>query len=115
MTASGQQQGKPVPADGADELQREIEQTREELGGTVEQLVAKADIKGRVRAKVSGLTGQAKSRASWAASQAKTQAAQARGQLVAGAAQVRQRPVPLALAAVAMATGFVALRWWRKR
>ena len=42
-----------------EQLQAEIEETREQLGETVEQLAAKADVKARVQPKVE----QAKSRA----------------------------------------------------
>jgi cobalamin biosynthesis Mg chelatase CobN len=147
---------RPQPADDEGELRQEIERTRERLGETVEQLAAKADVKGRVQAKITGLSGQAKSLTSRAASQAGAQVAQRRGQLAAratnvrqksagvgstaksgwqartasvretgteplrrtvakGAGVVRQRPVPVGLAAVAMATGYLALRWWRTR
>jgi hypothetical protein len=40
----------PEPSTGR-ELQEEIEQTRERLGQTVEELVAKADVKARAQAK----------------------------------------------------------------
>src|SRR5689334_20033823 len=42
--------GGAVPQE-EQELQQEIEQTREQLGETVEQLAAKADVKGRAQAK----------------------------------------------------------------
>jgi hypothetical protein len=42
----------------AAELQAEIDQTRERLGQTVEELAAKADVKARARAKAADLTGQ---------------------------------------------------------
>jgi len=45
------------PAKAA-ELQAEIDQTRERLGQTVEELAAKADVKARARAKAADLTGQ---------------------------------------------------------
>ena len=37
--------------DAALEIQQEIEQTRERLGQTVEELAAKADVKARARAR----------------------------------------------------------------
>jgi hypothetical protein len=43
---------KPDPATEAEELEKEIEETRRELGDTVEQLTRKADVKGRAQAKV---------------------------------------------------------------
>ncbi|WP_172638761.1 DUF3618 domain-containing protein [Streptomyces tailanensis] len=39
-------------AKGPDELRRQIEMTRSRLGDTVEELAAKADVKGRARARV---------------------------------------------------------------
>ena len=42
------------------ELRQEIEQTREQLGETVEQLAAKTDVKSQARAKVAGLAGRVK-------------------------------------------------------
>lgn len=55
MTTSGQ------PADGDQQLRQEIEQTRERLGQTVEQLVAKTNVKRMARVGVAELAGQAKS------------------------------------------------------
>ena len=51
--------GGTVPGD-EQELRQEIEHTREQLGETVDQLVAKTDVKGRARAKAAGLTGRVK-------------------------------------------------------
>jgi hypothetical protein len=51
--------GVTAPGD-ENELRQEIEQTREQLGETVEQLVAKADVTGRARAKAAGLAGRVK-------------------------------------------------------
>jgi succinyl-CoA synthetase beta subunit len=45
--------------DSASEIQREIEQTREHLGQTVEQLAAKADVKTRARAKAGEIRARA--------------------------------------------------------
>jgi hypothetical protein len=52
----------PDPAT-ADELQQEIERTRERLGATVEQLAAKADVKAQAQAKVAEVKAQARSKA----------------------------------------------------
>ncbi|MDX2931119.1 DUF3618 domain-containing protein [Streptomyces ipomoeae] len=41
-----------VGAKGPDELRRQIEMTRSRLGDTVEELAAKADVKGRARARM---------------------------------------------------------------
>ena len=50
-----------VPED-EQELREEIEQTREQLGETVEELVAKTDLKGRAQAKAADLTRRVKGR-----------------------------------------------------
>ncbi|MBD0420864.1 DUF3618 domain-containing protein [Streptomyces sp. TRM S81-3] len=46
-------------AKGPDELRRQIEQTRGELGDTVEELAGKADVKGRARARAADLKDKA--------------------------------------------------------
>ncbi|MGV9393079.1 DUF3618 domain-containing protein [Streptomyces olivaceus] len=50
------------PAEGAkgpDELRRQIEQTRGQLGDTVEELAGKADVKGRAKARAADLKDKA--------------------------------------------------------
>ena len=42
---------EPGPDAGIDDIQADIEHTREELGETIEALSAKADVKGRVKKK----------------------------------------------------------------
>jgi Protein of unknown function (DUF3618) len=74
-------------APDARQLKAEIEQTRERLGVTVEQLGAKADVKNRARAKATGVAGQVS--ANW---------------------------VPLSLSAVGtvmLVTAYLAWRWSR--
>ncbi|MGW3423278.1 DUF3618 domain-containing protein [Streptomyces phaeochromogenes] len=46
-------------AKGPDELRRQIQETRGQLGDTVEELAAKADVKGRARARSAELKGKA--------------------------------------------------------
>ncbi|MEU0739747.1 DUF3618 domain-containing protein [Streptomyces sp. NPDC006134] len=46
-------------AKGPDELRRQIEQTRHELGDTVEELAGKADVKGRAKARAADLKDRA--------------------------------------------------------
>src|SRR5215467_9254501 len=77
-TAPARAQG--APPDDVQELQREIEQTREQLGDTAEQLVAKADVKARAQSKAAELAGRVKG-----------QAATARAQAAAGAGSVRDQ------------------------
>ncbi|MFI7411509.1 DUF3618 domain-containing protein [Streptomyces sp. NPDC049627] len=46
-------------AKGPDELRRQIERTRKQLGDTVEELAGKADVKGRARARAADLRDKA--------------------------------------------------------
>ena len=91
MNAAGPEQpGKgAAPAAGAPEsqaLEQEIQQTREQLGDTVAELAAKADVKARTKDKAQQLTGQLK-------------------------AAARQEPVLLAVAGGAMAVGIGLIVW----
>ena len=91
-----------------EEIRREIEATREELGDTVAALAAKADVKAQAKQKIEEtkaavagkkdeLLGKAKEGSPQSASAAATQVAQT----------ARQNPVPLAAAGV-FALGFLA-------
>jgi hypothetical protein len=73
----------------AEELQQEIEQTRQRLGQTVDELAAKTDVKARARAKATEVSGRVR-----------------RSQLV-------QRRWPLALAAGVLIVGSVAVWRWK--
>ena len=88
----------PSPAPPPESLQaltEEIDRTRQELGETVEALVAKVDVKARAREKAAGLAG----RVSAAASRAQDADRQEKvllaivvgGALLAGWLTVRQR------------------------
>lgn len=81
--------------DDQQELEKEIERTREQLGETVEALAAKADVKARAQQKLS---------------QAKQQAGQA-GQ------QIGKRPVPAAVTVgvVGVLVLFALIRRWMRR
>ena len=83
------------PASAA-ELQQEIEQTREHLGQTVNELAAKADVKSRARAKTAEVKGKA---------------ADVSGQV--RRSQVVQRRWPLAVAAAGVI--LVSIAVWRRR
>lgn len=80
-----------LPAIDAERLRQEIEQTRENLGATVEQLVAKADVKSRAQAKAAELAEQAKSAVAQAREQAAARAGSARGALAAKTADARRK------------------------
>jgi hypothetical protein len=73
--------GRIAPApDNRRQLEAEIERTREQLGETVQELVARADVKTRARAKATELTGRVRSTT-----------AQARGQVAGKTATARQK------------------------
>ena len=74
----------------AEELQQEIEQSRQRLGQTVDELAAKTDVKTRARAKATEVSGRVR-----------------RSPLV-------QRRWPVALAAGVLIAGSVAVWRWKK-
>ena len=93
--------------DDQQELEKEIEQTREQLGQTVEALAARVDVKARAQQELDQLTARLKG----TANQAKQQAAQA-GQ------QIRKRPVPAAATVGvigALVLFFTVIRRWMRR
>jgi len=73
--------GLPAAPDDAQQLEREIERTREQLGETVEQLAAKADLKGRAQAKAAEVSGRVKATAGQAQQDAAARAGRVRSQL----------------------------------
>lgn len=91
-------------ADGQQELEKEIEQTREQLGETVEALAAKVDVKARAQEKLGQLTARLKGKATEANRQLRLQdrANQAKQQAVQAGQQIRKRPVPAAATAGAI-------------
>jgi Protein of unknown function (DUF3618) len=112
--------------DGPEQLRAEIEQTREELGRTAEQLVAKTDVKARAQAKVTDLTERAKDATSQARRQAAAQADSARSQLVKGRDQLqsqapgalklaRKHRTQLIIAVGVLVAGAVVVRIWTRR
>ena len=80
MTAEEPPGAQSVPED-PEQLRQDIERTREQLGETVEALVAKADVKAQAKDKVGQLTGKLKGTTAQAKEQASARAAQAREQL----------------------------------
>jgi hypothetical protein len=73
------------------ELRQEIEQTRERLGDTVQQLVAKTDVKARARAKAAGVTGRVKGNAALARSKAAGRGVDVRSQVAGKTLMARQK------------------------
>jgi Protein of unknown function (DUF3618) len=82
------------------QLEQEIERTREQLGETVQELVARVDVKSRAQAKANEISGRVKS-----------QTVQAR-EAVWGS---RERWMPFAAAAGVMVVGFASLWEWSRR
>ena len=80
-----------------EEIRLDIEQTREELGDTVQALAAKTDVKGQAKQRIASLKDSAQTRKDEFASRAKDATPESAG---AGAQQitstVKNRPVPFA-------------------
>ncbi len=100
MTTSGQA-GDPAAGSPAErqaaagdevaQLEHEIERTREQLGETVGQLAAKADVKSMAAAKASEVSERMKSKADQARQQAASTAGNVRSQIAGKADQARQQ------------------------
>jgi ElaB/YqjD/DUF883 family membrane-anchored ribosome-binding protein len=93
-----------------EEIRREIDETREELGDTVEALAAKTDVKAQVKGRVQEIRGDAAQRKDELLAKATDAVPESAG---AGAQQVadtvKSKPIPFS-AAGAFAAG-VALGW----
>jgi uncharacterized protein YjbJ (UPF0337 family) len=111
--------GSRTPQEEA--LAEEIERTRQQLGGTVEALAAKADVKGRAQRRAAEVTGNLRGKARAArdkvAGQARDRAAAA-GRGVREAAPAAQRSAGQAVATarehggkVAVAVAVAVLAW----
>ena len=84
------------------ELQREIERTRQCLGETVDALAAKADIKARVRAKAAEAKARARDRVAEVSEQAR-------------GSQIVPRYWPVAMTACGLVIGAAGIWQWRKQ
>jgi hypothetical protein len=91
--------GRPAGDASSDpeELQQEIERTRQELGDTVEALAHKADVKARVQERVTDISQRAQATAAQ------------------GARTVRDRRAPLAAIGGAVLLVALVILWWRRR
>jgi uncharacterized protein YjbJ (UPF0337 family) len=87
-----------------EQLNEEIQETREDLGDTVEALAQKADVKGQVQEKVE----ERKEQLRGAQEQMKAKVGEAAG-------QARQRPLPIGAAVAALLAGLLLLRLIRRR
>jgi ElaB/YqjD/DUF883 family membrane-anchored ribosome-binding protein len=116
MSTGPDQPGPSEPTSPqTEEIEREIEQTREELGDTVEALAAKTDVKAQAQRKleetkatVAQKTDDLLGKAREASPESATSAASA------AAEQARQNPMPVA-AAGAFVAGFVFGRVTKRR
>jgi chromosome segregation ATPase len=94
-----------------EELRRDIEETREQLGDTVEALAEKTDVKTQAKQRIDSLKATARQKQEQAkakATAAAPESANAGAQQAMGAA--KQNPLPVA-AAGAFVAGFVIGRW----
>jgi hypothetical protein len=98
-----------APEFNQEQIQQEIERTRERLGETVEELAAKADVKARAQAKAADVKAQAQAKAA----DAKVKATELSGQV--RRSPVVQRRWPLAVAVGVLVAGSVAVWRWRKK
>ena len=129
----------PSVPDDPEQLRQDIERTREQLGETVEALVAKTDVKAQAKEKASQLTDRLKGTTAQAKQSATANGASARDQLQARATVVGGKvrdvtPEPVqraakhaaartsprqagiaAAAAVAALVGFILLRRRRRQ
>jgi ElaB/YqjD/DUF883 family membrane-anchored ribosome-binding protein len=117
--------GSPVdPASGnqaqqesrsAEEIRADIEQTREQVGDTVEALAAKTDVKAQAKQKVDEIKGNVRERGENLKSRAQSttpeSAQQSAGQVVA---RVRENPAPAAIGG-AILLGFLLGRLTGRR
>jgi hypothetical protein len=96
------------PPGDVQELKHEIEQIREQLGETVEQLVAKTDVRAGARDKAAELTGRVKGKAVEARAQAADYAGKARDQLAGEIGRTGEKAMSLGTAAREQFSGRVA-------
>ena len=83
------QDGQAPPPDDKQQLEEEIAATRERLGNTVEELVAKLDVKSQARAQVTRLKDRVTGTARQAGAQAAAQSGKLREQLNDTAAKAK--------------------------
>lgn len=103
VDAAGQADEQRSP----DEIRRDIDQTRVELGDTVEALAEKADVKGQVKDKVSGLKQTAQQKKDEFVSNAKASSPESATESAQRATQkAQENPLPFAVGG-AFAAGFL--------
>jgi hypothetical protein len=82
-------EARPAPPADPDQLRQDIERTREELGETVEALIAKADVKARTRERVGEISERLRGATTQAREQATARVGQARTQIVGRSADAK--------------------------
>jgi Protein of unknown function (DUF3618) len=109
---------EPGPDAGIDDIQADIERTREELGETIEALSAKADVKGRVKKKAAdtkdGITEKVYETKEIALEKAHAAQSAARDAVTDDTGSVKPA-VPIAALIAAVAVLVVSLVVWRRR
>jgi hypothetical protein len=97
-----------------EQLQREIEHTRAELGDTVEALAEKADVKAQAKQKVEDTKASVSGKKEQLLGKVKESSPDGAVSAASRASQTaRQNPVPLALAGI-FAAGFLTGRAFRR-
>ncbi len=94
-----------------EEIRSDIEETREEVGDTVEALAAKADVKAQARERIDEIKGNVRAKADQAKAKAKSttpESAQQGGQQVV--AKVRENPAPVVLGAAVLVAFLIGRR-----
>jgi hypothetical protein len=100
----------------AQELEQEIERTREHLGDTIDELAGKADMKARARARAAEVKARAQNRAADVSGRVRqSKLAQSKlAQSKLAQSQVAQRRWPVAVAAGVLIAGSVLIRRRRR-
>ena len=94
-----------------EEIRADIDQTREEVGDTVEALAAKTDVKAQARQRIDEVKGNARAKVDEVKTKAQSStpaSAQQGGQQVV--AKVRENPAPLALGAAVLVAFLIGRR-----
>ena len=95
----------------AEEIRADIEQTREEVGDTVEALAAKTDVKAQARGRIDEVKGNVRAKADDVKAKAQSstpESAQQGGQQVV--AKVRENPAPVVLGAAVLVAFLIGRR-----
>jgi hypothetical protein len=96
---------RPAPPADPEQLRQEIERTREELGETVEALIAKADVKARTRERMGEISGRLRGATTQARGQATARVEQARSQIAGRSVEAKH-----AAAGTSVPTGQIQAR-----